>query len=216
MTRGRWAIVVIGAIVASLPFMSGFGMLSAGSLRTLDAMLFSIGELSAGHTRLECLDCHRPFAGADQRACAGCHEETASYGRLTGSRLAAHRLVASELTVRRGPGCLTCHPQHGMSSKTAGRRTHFGDLLERSVCVRCHDADRGAHPSVRRDDCELCHSTKGWNAEFTHPVVRANERDASLAACVECHGRHWHEPGSTSPPVSDGLVSCGGCHDGWR
>lgn len=146
----------------------------------------SPGTCSACHARAECLDCHRPNAGATgnyhpagfltrhpaaaynrQTDCAGCHSQAAF--------------------------CTTCHQQAGLSSTgrlaqgyhdaDASFLLSHGTAARQNIesCITCH-AER---------DCLFCHSAQTRRFNPHGPGFDAERlRKRNPQTCAACHGRN--------------------------
>jgi len=208
----RWVYLVVAMVIAGLPAVSAVATYGPDTVRPIEATLFSPGGLSAGHNRLSCSACHRTAIPVGDQSCGQCHEGSASYGKLHGAQLAAHRIAGGNLAAGSGPGCLSCHPQHGVSPVKWSAGEHFGDLFEQELCITCHSADHEkAHGSILSDECGGCHSTQSWRATFEHPVVSAP--GGTLSLCVDCHRADWHTRRWSGRAASGRSVDCGLCHE---
>jgi len=208
----RWAYFAVAALIGVLPVASAFATYYPDTLRSIESTLFAPGGLSTGHDRLSCAACHSPASSVADQLCGKCHERSASYGQLDGAQLQAHRLAGGHLASGKGPGCLTCHPQHAKQSAGWPAKGHFGDLFELELCVTCHEVDREvAHPSILSSDCQDCHSTNNWQSGFRHPVVSVP--GGAVSSCADCHQADWHTRRWSGPEVRGGSVDCGLCHE---
>jgi hypothetical protein len=143
------------------------------------------GTCSACHARAECLDCHRPNAGASgsyhpagfltrhpaaafnrQTDCAGCHNQSVF--------------------------CATCHTQSGLTSggnlvegyhdANASFLLGHGTAARQNIesCITCHS----------ERDCLTCHSAQGRRFNPHGPGFDADRlKRRNPQTCAACHGR---------------------------
>jgi hypothetical protein len=146
----------------------------------------SPGTCNACHARAECLDCHRPNAGA-----------TGNYhpfGFLTRHPAAAYnRQTDCAACHNQATFCTTCHQQAGLHSTgpLAGGYhdadpsfvLNHGTAARQNIetCITCH-AER---------DCLFCHSAQGRRFNPHGPGFDADRlRRRNPQTCAACHGRN--------------------------
>jgi len=157
-----------------------------------------------------CLDCH---ASKTVRAnCTTCHA----------TRSVQERVTTGEWTVTHGPNW---KQTHGMGDLKTCAACHADDF-----CVTCHglslphNADfLRMHPGValtQRKDCEVCHKQTFCDdchglpmphpASFTPTHATLVQKQGQTVClrchvqddCTNCHVKHVHPGGASSPPVS--------------
>jgi hypothetical protein len=146
----------------------------------------SPGTCSACHGRAECLECHRPNAGA-----AGSYHPA---GFLTRHPAAAfNRQADCAGCHNQAVFCVTCHQQAGLTS--AGRLIQgyhdansafvvaHGTAARQNIesCITCHS----------ERDCLACHSVQGGRRFNPHgPGFDPDRlRRRNPQTCAACHGR---------------------------
>ncbi|GBD31823.1 MAG: hypothetical protein KatS3mg081_1569 [Gemmatimonadales bacterium] len=143
-------------------------------------------ETCAGcHVQADCLDCHRPVAGAAGKY----HPE----GFLVRHPSAAYSRAADCVSCHnQGEFCSTCHQQAGLVPKGPFRSGYHdakqmfvlghGEAARRSLesCVTCHV----------ENDCLACHSALGGRRFNPHgPGFDADRlRKRNPGMCTVCHG----------------------------
>ena len=178
-------------------------------------------KLTGGHTKVECIKCHKPppgraalgFAvlrGLKFSNCDSCHGDPhqGDYDTLT------------------GPLCVTCHSLAGFPKKEAkfdhntsaqfpllGRHAEIKcaschnqklvkavntDLLKRyqTRCDTCHE---DPHATQLGSECKKCHAPNGWtggNLRFKHNVNARFKLDDTHenVACKACHKNGHYKP----------------------
>lgn len=141
--------------------------------------------------------------------------------------------VGSAVASARGPGvakpvadrqCLGCHGEEGFGQKEAGRdlfvdKQRLADSAHgRLRCVECHAALTFVphQPFVAREvDCRRCHTEATSKMRLGVHGIALAKGDASLPACVDCHGGHEIELLSREKRLifKERLVAvCVGCH----
>ncbi len=120
--------------------------------------------------------------------------------------------------------CLGCHGEKGFGRKETGRdlfvdKQRLADSAHgRLRCVECHAALTSVphQPFVAREvDCRRCHTEATSKMRLGAHGVPLAKGDASLPACVDCHGGHEIELLSQEkrPILKERLVAvCVGCH----
>lgn len=195
--------------------------------------------------RTDCLGCHAPHGAVGEklgrdpsegRACTGCHEAQATYGknhpleRRTGADVPEPRQGA-KLQLARDGGlvCQTCH------DLVAGQ----GDSLLRTpedggrICLACHD-DRvdlmnGKHRNVKGASglpCLGCHDPHGGDMDEHMLVTVVNASAGDPRGCLTCHGPKGQaakagvSPGTRGHPADGRKIegkteplTCLACHD---
>ncbi|MFQ5560200.1 MAG: hypothetical protein ACE5FU_06410, partial [Nitrospinota bacterium] len=170
--------------------------------------MFSPGELSASHTKLEglknCTKCHSILGGIGDSNCLKCHE------KLT-ARIRAKKGFHAQVKKR----CISCHSDHKGKSyemvqfdkeefdhgktgyelkekhKVACKKCHKDEektyLGLSEKCISCHE---DIHENELGQSCLKCHSLEGWKQ-----LVFEHNRDSAYSLlgkhkpvqCEKCH-----------------------------
>ena len=173
---------MIKRVFLSIIVIIAIGFLTYKGLETRWPKLFSPGQLSAAHAKLDlsgdCQACHTKGKQVDNGKCLGCHKEIKER-RDSGSGL--HSLASEE--------CLVCHSEHhGLESNIAYFDHHNFDhsragwelegihdrlkcevchkkdsyLMDKKNCIDCH---QDIHEGENGDDCAECHSQDTFKME---------------------------------------------------
>ena len=174
-------------------------------------------QLTGGHTKAACTDCHKGITTGTSQICYDCHQTSfsnsvnpnhQSLGLSTDCKTCHssiawipssfdHATTSFQLTGGHSiAACSDCH-----KGKTTGTDTQ---------CFACHKTDYDGvldpnHLTAKfSTDCATCHSTTAWTpSTFNHantkfPITGAHTR----ATCVQCHAS-----GYTNTPTD-----CYSCH----
>ncbi len=174
----------------------------------VDHSLFAF-KLEGKHVGVACLNCHinNVFKGTPT-ACAACHDKDDAHRGAYGSDCAfchtpngwkpstfSHNKTSFPLTGRHtSVACTSCH----VNNTFAGTPNY---------CSGCH-ADPFFHRGMFGTNCESCHDTRNWDANYTgpHPNVGGGEGGSGIhhggADCRDCHTKTLRE------------ATCTKCHDG--
>ena len=120
-------------------------------------------------------------AGADDKACLGCHAMV----QTILSKGSSHPAMAM--------GCQTCHIDHTRAS--ANTDSPYLKTPVAELCVTCHAEvvkKEFVHEPVKRD-CILCHSP--------HAGLKEGLRAQANALCLECHSEATKSKFQTDGPV---------------
>ncbi len=174
-------------------------------------------QLTGGHTKAACADCHKGITTGTSQVCYDCHQQSF-----------ANSVNPNHQTIGLSTDCKTCHtPTAWIPSSFSHTSTNFQLTGKHStvICADCHkgkttgtdtqcygchktDFDGVKDPnhvtSNFSNDCITCHSTTAWiPSTFNHantkfPITGAHTR----ATCVQCHAS-----GYTNTPTD-----CYSCH----
>jgi hypothetical protein len=143
---------VLGVLIISIPFLFPEFLMP--------------GDLTENHSSLECDECHKPWEGAQDSKCIGCHEEPNIHWH--------NNSVIQE-------SCQSCHKSH----EEEPRKTDLN-------CSSCHTKPHG-ELSFSENDCLNCHVSPGKiELEYTHynpDVEKIMEKDDHREGedCYLCH-----------------------------
>ena len=195
------------------------------------SLCFKCHARGGGMTQ-RCLDCHTGIAlqrssgrglhGREARTkeCAGCHPDHAGrdFDMVRWDEGAAeridHRRTGYPLTGKHATlACTACHQAkfQRAAATVAGARPEPAHrwLGLGTSCLSCHT---DPHKSRFGNDCQKCHTTRGWKGieatRFDHDLTRYPLRGRHEAVrCEQCH-----DPASATgkkPPFD----RCGSCHE---
>jgi len=199
-------------------------------------------QLSGGHTKAACSDCHKGQTTGTSQICNDCHQQS-----FANSKNPNHTSIGLSTD------CKSCHtsaawiPSSFSHSTTNFQLTgghtsvacadcHIGKTTGTStVCYDCHKAkyegvaDPNHVAANFSQDCTTCHSTTAWKpSTFNHANTKFPLTGAHTSAtCVDCHATGYtntstdcyscHKPkydATTNPKHSTAgfTTACADCH----
>lgn len=190
--------------------------------------------LDGRHGLASCTSCHPGILYEDhaETTCLGCHETDDVHHGLYGPECKTCHQADGWARARFDHDTLTDYPLRGLHADVRCAACHPGALYDEPPsrdCVGCHRAD-DVHGAQQGEQCERCHTERGWRLEiaFDHDLARfpllglhavvpceachldARFKDAETA-CIACH------QADDAHTARLGLA-CAGCHNpnGWR
>lgn len=174
------------------------------------------GELTEGHQKLkdDCFSCHNPFWGIPNDKCIACHkpEDIDKSSRKLGESVPARKKIIFHQFIANHE-CVLCHTDHnGLKPEMSLDKFNHSVLpANMSInCGSCHDHPQDNLHKQLTNDCNSCHSIKGWKSSviFKHDLIQGDQRNN----CSSCH---------KSPDDSFHLQTkdnCNKCHsvDKWK
>lgn len=177
--------------------------------------------LEAGHSGLECIDCHAQVYSGTPSNCVACHledynsalepnhltfgfptncERCHNAAQWTGTTF--NHLEVSGFALNGAHGTIQCNQCHANNQLTGLPR----------VCFGCHESDFNAvsDPNHRQNgfshDCLDCHNENAWTpADFDHNQTNFPLTGAHISVnCIDCH---------QSGQWSGVAVECFACHE---
>ena len=144
------------------------------------------GSCTGCHARTECLECHRPEAGA-----ANGYHQAGSLSRHPGA--AYNRQSDCSECHNSASFCTTCHAQAGLSSSEGLLQGKYHDAGGTFLLSHGAAARRGLESCVTchtERDCLACHSAQTRRFNPHGPGFDAERlRKKNPQTCAACHGR---------------------------
>jgi len=238
--RGSTAVVLVSSIIVTA-ILTNVTVWTGDKLVYARKLLFSPGEVSATHSRLDCTDCHIPFKRIDAGQCKTCHSQELFKKSISGNIVDAHLAFLSiegekRRSHRTGDGraniferlsCIACHSEHkgkraeaALPLKAVG---HDSSLKALIACSECHQTDHdGRHTGMSNKKCDECHTINSWSTPFSHRNVKEIKRyleapdDASVeldgGLCVKCHKQGRHIGSGDISRAGKSGFECFTCH----
>jgi len=174
-------------------------------------------QLTGGHTKAACADCHKGKTTGTSQVCNDCHQQSF-----------ANSKNPNHVTIGLSTDCKSCHtsaawipssfshtttnfPLTGGHSKALCGDCHVGKTTGTDTqCYGCHKSNYDGvkdpdHVAAKfSTDCTTCHSTTAWTpSTFNHANTKFPLTGAHTSvACADCHAT-----GYTNTPTD-----CYSCH----
>lgn len=195
----------------------------------LRKLLYSPGELTVSHDRVDCIGCHAPLRRVGDSGCIKCHTPE-NFKEISGAPPLDTHLVLLRMNkqadVARQASCIICHIEHEGKRSIVNRSLKeigHDDLLKKEIaCKDCHESDRSHHVNMTNELCNECHVVHNWKTPFSHRQLKEIDTyiDPSTSkrsvlnskVCGGCHPEAWHLAGSNAKRPTVGSFECLVCH----
>ncbi|MDP3147646.1 MAG: hypothetical protein Q8N83_00825 [Ignavibacteria bacterium] len=174
-------------------------------------------QLTGGHTKAACTDCHKGKTTGTSQVCYNCHQLSF-----------ANSVNPSHVTLGLSTDCKSCHTSSAWIPSSFNHATTNFQLTGKHTTVACADCHKGKTTGTETQcygchktnfdgvkdpnhvtanfstDCTTCHSTTAWSPSiFNHANTKFPLTGAhTTVSCVDCHAT-----GYTNTPTD-----CYSCH----